>query len=276
MSTQALLPLAPVHAAARRRSSALDFALSPPRRRPLGVQTLTVAGGVHPRRLERDLERMLARAGRTGRGGAVEIGGLTPGEEPWTEGEGRGEGMRPVLELLATFEGLAVTFTTRSPRAAGDLDLLERLDQRHTVSVRVPLPALEVSLAWSLEGPAPLPQARLRSIERLAAAGLAADLVCAPLVLELNDDEELLGALFAAAHRAGARDVVPGLFALRPTARRAFLRWLEEEHPQQARRCRWLYGLRGQPAAAEAERTLARFRRLRLEHGFPRPLPGRG
>jgi DNA repair photolyase len=83
----------------------------------------------------------------------------------------------------------------------------------------------------------------LHVVRTLAAEGIAANLVWAPDLPGAGDAEEILPALFAEAREAEALDV-------------------EIEAPALL-----------QPAR---ERLLATLRRLRLEHGFPRELPGRG
>lgn len=84
----------------------------------------------------------------------------------------------------------------------------------------------------------------LHVVRTLAAEGIAANLVWAPDAPGAGDAGKILPALFAEAREAEALDVeveIPAAFS--GTAR---------------------------------ERLLATSRRLRLEHGFPRELPGRG
>ncbi|HSF44046.1 MAG TPA: hypothetical protein VLT87_29935 [Thermoanaerobaculia bacterium] len=83
----------------------------------------------------------------------------------------------------------------------------------------------------------------LHAVRTLAAEGLATKLVWAPDASGTGDAEKVLPAIFAEAREAEALDV-------------------EVEPPVLPRPAR--------------ERLLATLRRLRLEHGFPRELPGRG
>jgi len=103
-------------------------------------------------------------------------------------------------------------------------------------SVRVDL--MVPVLAWKLE---------LEAVARLAAEGIAVSVLC-PLVAGVNDGETALRKLLAAARDAGAWDV----------------------RPLPAPCNRFLAHLRSKPGAG------ATFRRLRLEHGFPRGIAGRG
>ena len=83
----------------------------------------------------------------------------------------------------------------------------------------------------------------LHAVRTLAAEGIATKLVWAPDASGTGDAEKILPAIFAEAREAEALDV-------------------EVEPPALPRPAR--------------ERLLATLRRLRLEHGFPRELPGRG
>ena len=183
---------------------------------------------------------------------------------------------RSLLETLTSTEGLTLSLTTRSPLVLRDLDLLTQLDRRHAVTVNVPIPALDPDLVRALEPESPEPEERLRTLAALAAEGLTARLLIRPLAPAINDDAETLEPLLAAAREAGAVDAVAHCLELRGVARSRFLDWLAEEHPRLVARYRGLYGRRGTLRQADKNRTLKEFRRLRLEHGFPRRRPGRG
>lgn len=88
----------------------------------------------------------------------------------------------------------------------------------------------------------------MRVIETLAGEGIDTRILCGPVMPGPGDGEAVLRPLFAQARAAGASDV-----GLRLAARSRLL-----------------------PRRPETERLLATFRRLRLEHGFPRSVPGRG
>ena len=92
----------------------------------------------------------------------------------------------------------------------------------------------------------------------------------------INDDEERLASLLRAAREAGAANVsAQPLFLKGSSPRRHFFAWLDREFPALAPLYRRLYGRRDYLDEAAKERLLATFRRLRLEAGFPRPLPSR-
>lgn len=165
--------------------------------------------------------------------------------------------VRSLLQGLMRLDGLEVAITTRSPRVLQDLSLLTELDQRHAVRVDIPLAAVNRDLAKRIEPREPEPEARLWAVSQLAAEGISTRVLVKPLLPGVNDGEDTLRALFEAALEAGACDVAAGAI---PAARPRRLPW--------------------GPWTTTEDRTredlLATIRRLRLEHGFPRAMPGRG
>lgn len=125
------------------------------------------------------------------------------------------------LGILLKEEGLEVSITTATPRILREIDLLVDLDRRHSVTVRMIVPAGE--------DPAP----RMQAVRTLASERIATSVVLT------TADRSLL----EQAWEAGAWDVEIDA-----------------------------------SASKRSERThlCEDFRRLRLEHGFPRGVPGRG
>lgn len=156
---------------------------------------------------------------------------------------------RGLLERIARNpDSLGVSLLTRSPRLLRDLDLLAELDQRHTVTVDVLIPAADPELAPRLEPcGTSSPADRFDLVRALSAHGIATRVMCTPILPGRNNSVAVLRHLCKRAHEAGASDVLPA-----------------PRHP----------ALR--PTPAESRGLLTVFHRLRLEHGFPRTLPGRG
>lgn len=217
--------------------------------------------------LERRL-RKLALAGER-----IAIGTAT---DPYQPAERHAQVTRSLLEVFARVEGLHLGITTKSPMILRDLDLLTELDRRHTVSVHVTITTVDVALARRIEQHAPDPRARLRTVERLASEGIATKVNCMPVMPGINDGEAVLRPLLAAAGDAGAYDVGAQALFLKPAARARFMPWLAAEFPKLVPRYKRLYGRRDYLGDGEADALLREFRRLRLEHGFPRGRAGRG
>jgi DNA repair photolyase len=182
---------------------------------------------------------------------------------------------RSLLEVFSRVEGLEISITTKSPLILRDLALLAELDQRHGITVHLTITTVDSSLARRIEQHAPDPQARLRVVEKLAAEGIATSVFCMPVMPGINDHQEVLRPLFMAARRAGAFDVVANPLFLRPAARARFMPWLNEEFAHLSAAYQRLYGRRDYLTKGAKDELLKTFRRLRLEHGFPRGGPGR-
>lgn len=218
-------------------------------------------------RLRRELRRIDLR------GQSIAVGTAT---DPYQPAERHFGVTRSLLEVFREAEGLTLALTTKSPLVLRDLDLLVELDRRHAVEIHVTVTTVDADLARRLEGAAPSPAARLRAVERLSEAGLATRVNCMPILPGINDDEERLAPLLRAARDAGAHHVTAQPLFLKGAApRQHFFAWLERERPGLTPLYRRLYGRRDYLDEAAKERLLATFRRLRLEAGFPLPLPAR-
>jgi DNA repair photolyase len=178
------------------------------------------------------------------------------GADPYSVDSSQAAFIRSLLQALTRVDGLEVAITTRSPRILQDLSLLTELDQRHMVRVDVPLPAISPELALQIEPREPEPQARLWAVSQLAAEGITTRVVVKPVLPGVNDGEDELQALFEAAAEAGANDIA---LETVPAARSQLSLWP---------------GARRSGPGREA--LLTTFRRLRLQHGFPRTQPSRG
>lgn len=154
----------------------------------------------------------------------VSLGSLTAPYEP---AAGRDAGP---LATLVKEEGLEVSLTTATPRILRELDLLVDLDRRHSITVRMMIPAGK--------DPEPL----MRAVEALSSEGIATSILFSP-DFSAADIEDRLRPLLERAWDAGAWDVEIDAATFK---------------------------------RAEKASMLETFRRLRLENGFPRALPGRG
>lgn len=223
------------------------------------------------RRAAQSLRRQLRRHDL--RGQTIALGTAT---DPYQPAERHYGVTRSLLEVFREAEGLALAITTKSPLVVRDLDLLVELDRRHAVEVHVTLTTVDAGLARRMEVGAPAPAARLRALAELAEAGLATRVNCMPVLPGINDGEDELGPLMAAARAAGALQVTASpLFLKGAVVRSHFFAWLGREFPRLVPLYRLLYGRRDYLDAAASERLLTTFRRLRLEHGFPRARPVR-
>jgi DNA repair photolyase len=108
---------------------------------------------------------------------------------------------RGCLEACADYRNPAGVIT-KSPLIERDLDVLSRLQKEASISVTISIPIWDREAAHALEPYVATPQRRMKTIERLAAAGLEVGVNVAPLIPGVSDDD--LGELLAAAKDAGA------------------------------------------------------------------------
>ncbi len=189
--------------------------------------------------------------------------------DPYQPAERRFRLTRRVLEVLLQHRGLALGVITKSPLVTRDIDLLGRLGERHEVTVNISLATLDRRLARRLELRSPVPEARIRALGRLTAAGIHAGLLVAPILPGITDDRAGLDRLMGAAKEAGARYVVGSALRLGPAARQRFLPMLAREFPGLAERYARHYA-RSEGVSAAYQRALSeRLHQLQRHHGFP-------
>ena len=206
-------------------------------------------------------------------GQPISIGTAT---DPYQPAESHYRITRSILEAFREADGLTLSIMTKSPLVLRDLDLLIELDRKHAVTVDLTMTTLDPGLARKIEQRAPDPQARLRTLRKLTAAGLSTAVLCMPVMPGINDSEDQLEPLFEAARDGGARDVLPNALFLRAASRARFWPWLKHEFPTLESRYRKLYGRGDYLSRRDRDQLLSSFRRLRLQYGFPRDSFGRG
>ncbi|MEX2343073.1 MAG: PA0069 family radical SAM protein [Steroidobacteraceae bacterium] len=193
---------------------------------------------------------------------------------------------RSLLEVLAESHH-PVTVVTKGALVVRDIDVLGRLAAERLVKVFVSVTTLDDELKRRMEPRAASPAARLAAISKLAAAGIPAGVMFAPVVPAIND-HELEGVLDAAA-TAGAKTAGYVLLRLPGEVRDLFYEWLETHYPDRIRRVqsrirelrggrdndpRFGHRMRGQGPWAELlrRRFEASCRRNALESGRNAPL----
>jgi DNA repair photolyase len=196
---------------------------------------------------------------------AIAIGTAT---DPYQPAERRFRLTRRILERLAQFHGLNVSLVTKSPLVARDLDVLARLAGRSRLTVYLSLITVEVPLIRRLEARSPMPQVRLRALEKLVAGGIRAGVMIAPVLPGVTDGVSQLLALMRAARDAGASFVHASSLRLYPAVRPTFLPIVARHFPALLARYERAFDARGavtEEYAAALERRVARLQR---ELGF--------
>jgi DNA repair photolyase len=176
---------------------------------------------------------------------------------------------RQILETLESHQGYDIGIITKSPLVTRDIDVLQRLSRRHDVSINVSLISANSRLVRRLERRSPVPQARLKALAKLTAAGLNAGIMMAPILPGLSDDRRGLEAMMRSAKSAGARYVIGIPLRLDPVSRRRFWPVLQQEFPDLVERYERCYGPRQYAARSYLDALIRRVRQLQRQYGFP-------
>jgi len=182
-----------------------------------------------------------ARTGRRGRGGRLLRGEplvIGTATDPYQPAERHFRITRGVLEALAELAGLRIVLITKSALITRDVDVLTRVATRSRLTVHLSLITLDRDLARRIEPRAPTPDARLRTLGRLRAAGIDVGINVMPILPGITDPPAGLDALIATVAASGATHVNAGALRLQSEARRRYLPFIEAEFPHLASRYR--------------------------------------
>lgn len=122
-----------------------------------------------------------------------------------------------------------ICIITKNALVTRDIDILAQMASLGIVSVALSITSLDQSLTRVMEPRTSSPAARLRAVSELAAAGIPASVMVAPVIPGLNDSE--IPAILQAANEDGAASAGYILLRLPLTVRPVFLEWLERTQP---------------------------------------------
>ena len=165
-----------------------------------------------------------------------------------------------------------------------DLDVIAPLAERRLITIFLSITTLDASIARTMEPRTATPEAKLRAIRELAAAGVPVGVMVAPVVPGLTDAE--MPSILQAAAEAGARSAGYVLLRLPLTVRPVFEDWLTRSYPLKAERVLSLIRStrRGQMYTSEwkvrqrgegpyAEQIAQNFKIFAKRYGLDRPMP---
>jgi len=169
-----------------------------------------------------------------------ELHHVKPGEEiaigtatdPYQPAERRFEVTRGILEELARHRGLEIGIVTKSNLILRDTEILQQIAKNNRLFVNITITTLKADLARILEPRAPRPDLRLEAMQKLNQAGVAAGVICAPVLPGITDSPRDLEALVRATAKAGGKYVSANSLFLKPCSAAVFLPFLEKEFPQ--------------------------------------------
>jgi len=140
---------------------------------------------------------------------------------------------RQILRVLSDFNN-PVGIVTKNHLVTRDIDILADMAKRNLAEVFVSVTTLDRALARDMEPRASAPHRRLEAIRALAAAGVPAGVMTAPMIPGLNDHE--MEAILEAARDAGATRAGFTVLRLPLEIKDLFQEWLKEHRPDRAER----------------------------------------
>ncbi|WP_136066766.1 PA0069 family radical SAM protein [Modicisalibacter radicis] len=138
---------------------------------------------------------------------------------------------REILELLLECRH-PVVLVTKGALILRDRELLAEMAAKRLVRVFISLTSLDAELKRSLEPRTASPQARLKVMRELSAAGIPVGALLSPMIPGLNDHE--LERLLEAACEAGASTAGWTLLRLPHEVAPLFEDWLAQHYPERA------------------------------------------
>ncbi len=135
---------------------------------------------------------------------------------------------RCCLEVLVECRN-PVGIVTKNSMVLRDLDLLQELARHDAVAVFISLTTLDTKLRSVMEPRTSPPRSRLRTVARLADAGIPTGVMIAPVIPAINDHE--IPQLLSAAAAAGARFAAYVPLRLPYANKDLFDQWLDEHFP---------------------------------------------
>jgi DNA repair photolyase len=169
-----------------------------------------------------------------------ELHGFNPSEEiaigtatdPYQPVERAARVTRSVLEVLARQSGLRIGLVTKSTLIERDIELLQAIAARNTLTLHITITTTDTALARKLEPRAPRPDLRFQTVRRLRAAGLVTGVLCSPLLPGITDNGPMLNLVARQAAAAGASFLSAEPLFLKQCSKATFLTFIAAEFPK--------------------------------------------
>ena len=151
--------------------------------------------------------------------------------DPYQPIERRLQLTRRCLQVLSQFRN-PVGIITKNSLVTRDLDLLQQLNEFSAVAVFVSITSLDSDLRRVMEPRTAPPASRLRTIEKLANAGIPVGTLLAPIIPGLTDHE--IPKMVQQATAAGAQFAGRVILRLPFQVKDLFKDWLQQHFPEKA------------------------------------------
>lgn len=193
--------------------------------------------------------------------------------DPYQPAERRFRITRRMLDVMAGERGLEIGLTTKSDLVARDADVLSRIGRGNAVRVHLTITTLDEHLARLMEPFAPRPALRLRALRKLTDSGIQVTVLAHPVLPLINDSEESLDRVCAAAVENGATSFSASPVFLKPCAQQVFFPFLEQQFPHLVRRYRERFETSPYLKGHYPEMIKERLEKVRARHNVVRREP---
>jgi DNA repair photolyase len=179
--------------------------------------------------------------------------------DPYQWVEGRYKLMRGIWEAMRDAAN-PCSILTKSPLLLRDLDLMQEIAERTSISANLSIPTLDEKAWRETEPHTPSPRARIEAVRKLNEAGIPTGVLIAPLMPGINDAPEQVEEIVRLCEDAGAVSIGGIALHLRGEVRNVFMGWLRATRPDLAPRYEQMYR-RGAYAPKEFREQVARLTR---------------
>lgn len=152
--------------------------------------------------------------------------------DPYQPIERRARITRSILQVFARREGYQLGIVTKSTLILRDLDLLQQISARNTLTVHFTITTPDPVLARKLEPRAPRPDLRFAAVRRLREQGIAAGVFCSPVMPGINDAPRQIDRMARLAGEAGALFFSANPLFLKPCSRETYFGFLRQHFPE--------------------------------------------
>jgi len=198
-------------------------------------------------------------------GEEIAIGTAT---DPYQPSERKFEVTRAILEEFARHRGFEIGIVTKSNLILRDIELLQRVSKANKLFVNLTVTTLNAELARILEPRAPRPDLRLDAVRRLNQSGIAAGVICAPVMPGITDSPRDLENLVRATAEADGKYIFANSLFLKPCSAAIFLPFLAKEFPHLVESYQKRYQDRAFVSSPYRKRLSQLIARLRQKYGI--------
>ncbi len=152
--------------------------------------------------------------------------------DPYQPVERRALVTRSILEVFARQRGLRLGIVTKSNLIVRDIDLLQEIAARNTLTLHLTITTPDTELARKLEPRAPRPDLRFAAVAALRKAGLRAGILNCPLLPGITDNAVAMGEMARRAKEVDACFLAANPLFLKPCSRPTYFAFVQEHFPE--------------------------------------------